>query len=124
MSSTNERQGKSIMNRVIAVARLGVFGLIAASSLTLSPVLTMTGEAHEGNGMADEDYAAGEPGDAKQAARTVEITMRDVDGKLRFEPASVEVTQGEQIKFILHNGALSIMSLSSRPRPKTWSTPR
>ncbi len=92
------------MNRWIAIARLGVIGFMAAASLTLPPVLTTTGAAHEGH---DGDYAAGEPGDAKAAARTIEITMLDADGKLRLEPASIEVTQGEQIKFIIHNdGAL------------------
>jgi uncharacterized cupredoxin-like copper-binding protein len=95
------------MNRLIAIARLGVLGFMAAASLTLSPSLTMTGEAHEGNGMAEDSYAAGEPGDPKTAARTVEITMLDAEGKLRFEPASIEVAQGEQVKFIIHNaGAL------------------
>ncbi|MGH9678456.1 MAG: copper-binding protein [Candidatus Acidiferrales bacterium] len=49
----------------------------------------------------DEEYAAlGEPGDAKQADRTVSISMSD---EMRFTPSSVTVKQGQTILFRLTN---------------------
>jgi uncharacterized cupredoxin-like copper-binding protein len=61
--------------------------------------------AHEG--AADDDFAAGEPGDATKPFRVVEIVMRESDGAMTYSPDSVDVKQGEQIKFIVKNtGAL------------------
>jgi len=50
-----------------------------------------------------ESYAAGQPGDPKQPARVVQVTMREGDGKMMFIPNKVEVRKGEQIKFMLRN---------------------
>ena len=55
----------------------------------------------------DDDYSAGEPGDPNQPSRTIDISMREDGAKLMFVPAQIEVHEGEQIKFVLHNdGAL------------------
>ncbi|ARQ02161.1 cupredoxin domain-containing protein [Pseudorhodoplanes sinuspersici] len=52
-------------------------------------------------------FSAGEPGNAKRAARVVQVTMRESDGKMVFVPERVEVKRGEQIRFVLrNNGAL------------------
>jgi uncharacterized cupredoxin-like copper-binding protein len=52
-------------------------------------------------------YSAGEPGEASKPARTVAIEMRDAEGKMAFAPERIEVSKGEQIRFVLSNaGAL------------------
>ena len=53
--------------------------------------------AHEGH--AHESYAAGEPGDAKKPARTIEIEMSE----MAYTPARIEVKRGEQIRFVIRN---------------------
>ncbi len=58
-------------------------------------------------GHSHETFAAGEPGNPKQRARTVVVTMRDGNGTMTFIPEKIEVKRGEQIRFILTNiGAL------------------
>ena len=52
--------------------------------------------AHEG-----ERFSAGEPGDPKQPARVVKMTMREDGKKMLFEPAYITVHKGEQIRFVL-----------------------
>lgn len=51
----------------------------------------------------DEVSAAGEPGRPGAASRIVQVTMRDSDGKLTFDPALIEVKEGEQIRFVITN---------------------
>jgi uncharacterized cupredoxin-like copper-binding protein len=48
-------------------------------------------------------FAVGEPGDPKKPARVVEITLREINGEMTFVPAWIEVTTGEQIRFVLKN---------------------
>ncbi|MCR6732585.1 MAG: cupredoxin family protein [Afipia sp.] len=50
-----------------------------------------------------EGFSAGEPGDPKKPARIVQVTMGEMDGKMMFMPAKVEVKKGEQVKFVLRN---------------------
>jgi uncharacterized cupredoxin-like copper-binding protein len=47
--------------------------------------------------------AFGEPGDPSKPARSVEIVMREADGKMLFEPSRIQVKRGEQIRFSLRN---------------------
>lgn len=51
----------------------------------------------------DETFSAGEPGDPKKAARIIQVTMGEMDGKMMFMPSKVEVKKGEQVKFMLRN---------------------
>lgn len=52
----------------------------------------------------DQDtFSAGEPGDPQKESRTVNVTMKDTDGKLTFDPALVKVRSGEQIRFVVTN---------------------
>jgi uncharacterized cupredoxin-like copper-binding protein len=51
--------------------------------------------AHEGHA----HDAAGEPGDAKKPARTIEIEMSE----MAYTPARIEVKRGEQIRFVIRN---------------------
>jgi uncharacterized cupredoxin-like copper-binding protein len=46
-----------------------------------------------------QSWSAGEPGDASKPARTIEIVMSE----MAYEPWSVEVKRGEQIRFIIRN---------------------
>jgi uncharacterized cupredoxin-like copper-binding protein len=63
---------------------------VAATLIHLGP-----GQAHE----AHLHFSAGEPGDPKKPARTITISMRE----MQFEPSRVEVHKGEQIRFVLRN---------------------
>jgi uncharacterized cupredoxin-like copper-binding protein len=51
----------------------------------------------------DDVFSAGEPGDPKKPARIVQVTMGEVDGKMLFAPARLEIKKGDQIKFMLRN---------------------
>jgi uncharacterized cupredoxin-like copper-binding protein len=48
-------------------------------------------------------FSAGAPGNPKQPARTVTITMSEADGKMLFQPDRIEVRRGEQVRFVLQN---------------------
>ena len=47
-----------------------------------------------------QSYSAGDPGDSRKPARTVEIVMSE----MAYEPSSIEVKRGEQIRFVIRNG--------------------
>jgi uncharacterized cupredoxin-like copper-binding protein len=56
---------------------------------------------------AHHAYGAGEPGNAKQAARTVEVTATDEGGHMTFAPDKLDIARGEQVRFNIRNvGAL------------------
>ena len=44
-------------------------------------------------------FSAGEPGDPRKPARTVEVIMKE----MAYEPWSIEVKRGEQIRFVIRN---------------------
>ncbi|MBI5318292.1 cupredoxin family protein [Bradyrhizobium sp.] len=46
-----------------------------------------------------QSFSAGEPGDPRKPARTIEIVMSE----MAYEPWSIEVKRGEQIRFIIRN---------------------
>jgi uncharacterized cupredoxin-like copper-binding protein len=48
-------------------------------------------------------FSAGEPGNPKKPARTVEVVMREGDGKMLFMPDRLELKRGEQIRFVITN---------------------
>ncbi len=81
---------------------VGLLLILAACSAGAGP------SASDEMPMASDDDAAtfawGEPAEASQADRVVEIRMLDA---LRFEPASVEVKVGETVTFkVLNEGQL------------------
>jgi uncharacterized cupredoxin-like copper-binding protein len=51
----------------------------------------------------DDDFGAGEPGNPKMPSQTVEVTMSEDNGSMAYAPAEVDVSKGEQIKFIIKN---------------------
>lgn len=66
-------------------------------ALALAALSTAPAFAHDKHGHAN--YSAGEPGDPKKPARTIEILMSEMD----YTPAKIEVKRGEQIRFVLRN---------------------
>ena len=80
------------------------FTITAAVLLLTLTIALVPARAHEEHG----SYSAGEPGDPKKPARTIRVLMFD-DGSERdtkFEPASITVRKGEQIRFVLENGGM------------------
>lgn len=47
----------------------------------------------------DDSYSAGEAGDPKNPARTIEVEMREME----YMPSKIEVKRGEQIRFVIRN---------------------
>ncbi len=81
---------------------VAVTALFAAASFAIGVGLPWSGRAHEDRG----HFSAGEPGDPKKPARDVRVVMFD-DGSekvMRFEPSSITVRKGEQVRFLLENG--------------------
>jgi uncharacterized cupredoxin-like copper-binding protein len=76
--------------------------ILAAAILTVAS----SGGTNAGPGEAGHSHAtfsAGEPGNPKRPARTIPITMREMDGKMVFIPDRIEVRRGEQVRFVLRN---------------------
>jgi uncharacterized cupredoxin-like copper-binding protein len=46
-----------------------------------------------------DKYSAGEAGDPRKPARTVEVEMREME----YLPSTIEVKRGEQIRFVIRN---------------------
>lgn len=84
----------------------GAASLLAAGLLTGLLVTNVLAEAGEPD-HAHKVFAAGEPGDASKPFRVVEIAMTEGDGTMAYDPTSVAVKVGEQVKILLTNkGAL------------------
>lgn len=66
--------------------------VLALAALSIGPAL-----AHEGH--EHHSFSAGEPGDPKKPARTIEISLSEMS----YEPSKIEVKRGEQIRFVLRN---------------------
>ena len=82
------------MNRTTILA-----GILVAAALV--PGAALAGAGPKGHSHAE--FSAGEPGNPKQPARIVQVTMNEGDGKMMFIPDRVEIKRGEQIKFVLRN---------------------
>ncbi|MBP0115724.1 cupredoxin domain-containing protein [Bradyrhizobium vignae] len=68
-------------------------------ALALAALSTAPAFAHDKHGHGHENYSAGEPGDPKKPARTIEVLLNEID----YTPAKIEVKRGEQIRFVLRN---------------------
>jgi len=76
--------------------------MAAAAALTLSTGLAVASPGEAGH--SHKSFATGEPGDPKKPiARTIEVTMKETDAKMLFEPNKVEIKRGEQVRFVLRN---------------------
>ena len=70
----------------------------AAALITLTSTVALAAGKHAGgHGHAE---AIGKPGIAAKATRTVAVDMTD---GMRFNPASIEVKQGETVRFVVTN---------------------
>ncbi|ACL62897.1 cupredoxin domain-containing protein [Methylobacterium nodulans] len=69
----------------------------AAAMFLSTAALADPGHSH------GDDRAYGKPGNPKQPARVVQVTMRESDGKMEFVPNRLEVLRGEQVRFVLRN---------------------
>ena len=85
------------MKRATKVALPFLSVLVLATPLSSVAALAHSpGEPHE-----HMDF--GEPGNPKKPARIVQITMREEGAQMLFVPDRVEVSKGEQIRFVLTN---------------------
>ena len=75
---------------------------VALVATTLLSAAAWAGAGPSGHSH-DETFSAGEPGDPKKPARIIQITMGEMDGKMMFMPAKLEMKKGEQVKFVLRN---------------------
>jgi uncharacterized cupredoxin-like copper-binding protein len=94
MMKSNYLAGAAVLAAALAISGTG----------KISP-----GYAHDAHGAhaVHQMFSAGEPGNPKQSARVIEITMREGDGKMLFAPDRIEVRRNEQVRFVLKNdGAL------------------
>lgn len=67
---------------------------------------TAANQAMAGAGPKGHTHAifnAGTPGDPNKPFRIIEMTAKEGDGVMAFEPAKIVVQQGEQIKFVIKN---------------------
>lgn len=84
----------------------GVASLLAVGLLTgllATNILAEPGEPSH----AHKYYAAGEPGDPAKPFRVIDVAMTEGDGTMAYDPPSINVKLGEQVKIVLSNkGAL------------------
>lgn len=66
--------------------------VLTAFSLVAAPAI-----AHEKH--RKQTYSAGEPGNPKKPARTVEVLMSEME----YTPYRIEARRGEQIRFVIRN---------------------
>jgi uncharacterized cupredoxin-like copper-binding protein len=74
--------------------------LLVAAGITLA-------WAHGDDDHEHDTFAAGEPGDPTKPFRVVHLSMTEGSGSMAYDPAEIDVKQGEQIKLVIKNtGAL------------------
>lgn len=73
-----------------------VFAALMLAAPTVQAAMNHSGHSHRA-------ASFGEPGDPSKPARSVEVVMREADGKMLFEPSRIQVKRGEQIRFALRN---------------------
>jgi uncharacterized cupredoxin-like copper-binding protein len=71
--------------------------MTAALAIAILSALPLTARSHDQH--AHHGYAAGEPGDPKKPARTVQVEMSE----MVYTPLRIEVKRGEQIRFAIRN---------------------
>ena len=88
------------MDKKVFISVLLVAGLVLVSCAQRSGMPTAS-PSPDGRGMdMDEMFTFGEPADAEEAGRQIEVDTLD---SFRFEPRDVEVEQGETITFVVTN---------------------
>ena len=82
-------------NYVVATLRLTALLFVGNAAFAHEDELHKAKSQHE-----EHATALGEPGDANNVQRTIEVKMSDT---MRFDPSSIKVKRGETIKFVLTN---------------------
>lgn len=77
----------------VGVVAIGV-SLVASQAVYAAP-----GE----KGHTHTKFNAGTPGDPKKPFRVIEMTAKEGNGTMAFEPAKIVVEQNEQVKFVIKN---------------------
>ena len=97
-----QRTAAQLRSRRTAFTQLAV----AATALAAGPLLSQPARAHvdkphaKKGPVVKEQKDWGIAGDAKNARRTVEVSMGD---NMRFTPDRIEVRHGETVKFLVRN---------------------
>ena len=75
-----------------------------AAALIAAVALTVPATAKNQKSAPARDYAAGQPGNPREPAVVIAITMQETyDGKMLFAPDRVNVPVGQQVQFVLTN---------------------
>ena len=73
---------------------------VLVSALGFTVPAWSAGNHAGGHSHGSDTQAIGQPGQASQVTRTLELSMSD---SMRFSPANITVKAGETIKFVLNN---------------------
>lgn len=73
---------------------------VLVSALGFAVPAWSAGNHAGGHSHGSDTQAIGQPGQASQVTRTLELSMSD---SMRFSPANITVKAGETIKFVLNN---------------------
>lgn len=83
--------------KITSALTAGLAGLLLSTGVAFAGPAGEAGHSHGG------ETTYGKPGDPKKPARLVQVSMREVDGKMLYFPDKVEVKRGEQVRFKLQN---------------------
>ena len=72
---------------------------IALAGIAVLAIASVAVPAFGHEGHHHDSFSAGQPGDAGQPSRTIEIKMTE----MAFAPSHIEVNRGEQIRFVIRN---------------------
>ncbi len=91
--------------KFIAMGSTTLFASLLALATMAQPQPARSDPGHgHGHAHGAQGFSAGQPGNAKKPARTVQVTMRETaDGKMIYEPNKLTVKRGEQVRFVLIN---------------------
>ena len=81
------------------------FTILTTLLLSLSMPAFAAGTGEHGH---DDEMAAGRPGEAAEATRVVEMSMRELDtGEMVFEPGDLSFSEGETVRFVITHAGMS-----------------
>jgi uncharacterized cupredoxin-like copper-binding protein len=86
-------------NPMVVLKRRGKMRNLATIGLAVIAMIASQSARSHDHGHHHASFSAGEPGDPRRPARTIEIAMKE----MMYEPSGIEVKPGEQIRFVLHN---------------------
>ena len=86
--------------KTISASAIGL-SLLAAATLVTAAGIPVPAAAHEGH-----HFSAGAPGNPKQPARTVKLSMDEQGKRMFYTPSHITVRKGEQIRFVLFNDGI------------------